>query len=50
MKARFGRNLVCQKCGKDDKICTNWHGRNSYNYWCVRCDVTVKEVDRSSKK
>lgn len=43
MKARFGRNIYCQKCGKDDKIKQEWYNTK---YICKRCDVEVYEANR----
>ncbi|MBW2671957.1 MAG: hypothetical protein JRD89_00910 [Deltaproteobacteria bacterium] len=45
MKARFGREIFCQHCGKDDRIVTRWRGKFSYFYWCERCRDVVKETD-----
>jgi len=43
MKGRFGRNIRCQVCGKDDKIATVWRDGSSYHYFCSRCNVRVRE-------
>lgn len=49
MYARFGRNIFCQKCGKDDKIIAIWQDQFAYHYECTRCHVNVKEVDRKNE-
>jgi len=49
MKARFGREIVCQVCLKDDKIIIQYNCRHSYNYWCERCGRMVKEKDYTGK-
>ncbi len=46
MRARFGRDIVCQVCKKDDAIVIKWLDRFSYYYRCSRCHVKVKEVSR----
>ncbi len=43
MMARFGRNILCQECGRDDKIVTQWRDKFNYHYFCERCKVQVKE-------
>ena len=47
MRVRFGREIVCQKCGKDDRITIAWTDKFAYHYTCQRCRVKVKEIDRS---
>jgi len=50
MKARFGRDIYCQRCGKDDKIEEVWRDQFSYYYFCTRCKVKVKEIDHSNRR
>jgi hypothetical protein len=49
MKARFGREIVCQVCLKDDEIIIEWTGRFRYRYWCERCNRKVTEKDYTGK-
>lgn len=49
-KARFGRDIYCQECGKDDQIEGVWVGKFIYHYVCKRCNVVVKEIDRSKEQ
>lgn len=56
MKARFGKDIYCQVCGKDDKITIDgtWKldgisRKFGYKYRCNRCGVKVKEIDRSKE-
>jgi len=46
MIVRFGRDIYCQVCGKDDKIYADWEDKFIYHYNCERCHVRVKEIDR----
>ncbi len=41
MKVRFGRDIYCPKCGKDDKLTVVYNFRDSYNYRCARCNCHV---------
>jgi hypothetical protein len=50
MKARFGRNIFCQECGKDDMIFNKWYDQFRYYYICGRCRIKVKEVDKKEKE
>ncbi|MBA7490235.1 hypothetical protein ES702_00770 [subsurface metagenome] len=50
MKARFGRNIFCQECGKDDRITITWMDRFTYHYTCQRCRVKVKETNHKKEK
>ncbi|KXA90220.1 hypothetical protein AKJ62_01380 [candidate division MSBL1 archaeon SCGC-AAA259D14] len=50
MKSRFGRNIHCQECGRDDRIEVEWNGKFRYHYECSRCGVRVRETDRGKKR
>jgi DNA-directed RNA polymerase subunit RPC12/RpoP len=50
MRARFGRDIYCQQCGKDDRITIMSVALNpvirhrfSYQYVCQRCNLKVAE-------
>ena len=49
MKARFGRDIYCQQCGKDDKIIVHYLWQHTYHYRCTRCHVKVREVNREQE-
>jgi hypothetical protein len=49
MKARFGRDIFCQVCLKDDCIELEWYGKFTYHYVCTRCNRVVKERDHTGK-
>ena len=57
MRARFGREIVCQVCGKDDAIKVVWSAERSphlarsyYHYECTRCGVRITEKDESKRQ
>ena len=41
MKGRFGREIICPTCGKDDKVVVEYSDRHTYHYRCSRCHRTV---------
>jgi len=42
MKARFGRNIKCQKCNGENLV-IHWNDKFAYYYVCRDCKIKVKE-------
>ncbi|KXB00719.1 hypothetical protein AKJ40_00735 [candidate division MSBL1 archaeon SCGC-AAA259M10] len=49
-EGRFGLDVRCRECGKDDQVEVVQNGELRFHYECKRCNVTVKEKDQSKKQ